>query len=182
MKSIRIILFILIIIGIASLCTQKIWVSWLVNKILLSEKTTIAVPSTKIISQANIILIDGRQCYTFNHEATKDALYTVNEFIDITIVGTIVTGTKKGTQAGPDMTNGYNGTIVGTLSNNKITDIFSYVVEGSKNKEKEIYRAGKTGIEKLRYPLIEEKGILVPDTTKEPQILLYDRVGCTAPN
>jgi hypothetical protein len=106
----------------------------------------------------------------------------VNEFIDITINGTKVTGTKTGTQSGPDMTNGYSGTIRGTLNNNTITDIFSYVVEGSHNQEGEIYKAGLTGVEKLRYPLIEVKGILVPDTTKPFSAMLYARVGCTASN
>ena len=52
------------------------------------------------------------------------------------------------------------------------------------NKEAEIYknRDDQIGIEKLRYPLIEKKGILVPDTTKEYKKLLYARVGCVASN
>ena len=130
------------------------------------------------------ILKDGRQCYTFNHEATATEPYTVNEFLDISISDTKVTGTKSGTQKGPDMTNGYNGTIVGTLNNDMINDVFSYTIEGSPNKESEIYRSRKDqiGIEKMRYPLIEKNGILVPDTTKEFTILLYARVGCTGSN
>lgn len=129
-------------------------------------------------------LIDGRQCYTYNHEATKTEPYTVNEFLDITIDDTKVAGTKNGTQQGPDMTNGYTGTIVGTLDKDTINAVFSYTVEGSKNKETEIYRARKDqiGLEKLRYPLIEKSGVLVPDTSKEFTALLYARVGCTASN
>jgi hypothetical protein len=130
------------------------------------------------------ILKDGRQCYTFNHEATTTEPYTVNEFLDISISGAKVTGIKSGTQKGPDMTNGYNGTIVGTLNNDMINDVFSYTIEGSSNKEAEIYRsrADQIGIEKMRYPLIEKGGILVPDTTKEFTALLYARVGCVASN
>jgi len=130
------------------------------------------------------ILKDGRQCYTFNHEATATEPYTVNEFLDISISGTKVTGTKKGTQKGPDMTNGYSGTIMGTLNNDTINDVFSYTVEGSSNKEAEIYRSreDQIGIEKLRYPLIEKSGILVPDITKGFSALLYARVGCVASN
>jgi len=130
------------------------------------------------------ILKDGRQCYTLDHEATATEPYTVNEFLDITIDGSKVTGTKRGTQEGPDMTNGYSGTIVGTVNNDTINDIFSYTVEGSSNKEAEIYqaRADQIGIEKLRYPLIEKGGVLVPDTTKEFTKLLYARVGCTGSN
>lgn len=142
------------------------------------------VPTLNVFDDKNKVLElkDGQQCYTFSHEATAEEPYTVNEFLDITISGKTVTGTKSGTQSGPDMTNGYVGSIVGTLDNNTITDVFSYMVEGAHNKEKEIYRANQTGIEKMRYPLLEEKGILVPDITKEFQILKYSRVGCDASN
>ncbi|NVN96825.1 hypothetical protein HXX01_01085 [Candidatus Nomurabacteria bacterium] len=100
------------------------------------------------------------------------------------IKNNVVTGTKTGTQKGPDMTNGYKGTLVGTWSGNTIDAIYSYTVEGSKNKEKEIYRTreDQIGIEKLRYPLIEKSGMLVPDTTKEFKTMLYARVGCIASN
>jgi len=129
-------------------------------------------------------LKDGRQCYSYNHEATKTDPYTVNEFIDMTIKGNVISGTKTGNQKGPDMTNGYNGTLLGAWNGDIIDVVYSYTVEGSKNKEKEIYRAreDQIGIEKLRYPLIEKGGILVPDTTKEPKTMLYVRVGCTASN
>lgn len=182
MKTIRIFVFVLFIISIILLATQKIWVPKLVNRILSSEGTLTVVPVQTIQIQPNLTLTDGRQCYTYNHEATKAEPYTVNEFLDITISGKNVTGAKAGTQKGPDMTNGYSGTITGTLANNIITDVYSYTVEGAKNKEQEIYRTGKTGIEKLHYPLIEEKGILVPDVTKEFNAMLYARVGCTASN
>ena len=142
-------------------------------------------PTPVIVTQAlPPILKGGRQCYTYNHQATTTEPYTVNEFIDITIDGTKVTGTKRGTQNGPDMTNGYTGTITGTVDADTITDIFSYIVEGSHNQEKEIYkaRADQIGIEKWRYPLVEGKGVLVPDTTKAHTTMLYARVGCTASN
>jgi len=180
-RIIRIILLILIIIGIGLLLTQKIWVPKLVDKILSYEHRNIPIVVLPEI-QPNISLTDGRQCYTYNHEATKDEPYKVNEFIDITISGTKVTGTKRGTQSGPDMTNGYNGTLVGTLDKDTITSIFSYVIEGSSGKEKEIYKTSKTGIDKLRYQLIEKDKMLVPDTTKDFKILSYARVGCTASN
>ena len=175
MKTIRIILFIIILIGLALLLTQKIWVPKLVDKIISRENTS-------DYAQAALILTDGRQCYTYNHEATKTEPYTVNEFLDINIRGENILGRKTGNQKGPDMTNGYAGSIIGTINKNIITDIFSYVVEGSANKEQEVYRTNKTGIEKLRYPLIEGKGMLVPDTTKEYTIMQYARVGCTASN
>ncbi len=149
---------------------------------LLNKKPT-PTPPVEQNTQGVVALVDGRQCYTFNHEGTKDEPYTVNEFLDITINGTKVTGTKTGTQSGPDMTNGYIGTISGTLENNSITSVFAYIIEGSSNKEKELYRASTTGLEKLRYPLMEGSGqMLVPDTTKDVKILSYARVGCEASN
>src|ERR1035437_9142238 len=125
MKTIRIVLFILIIIGIGLLLTQKVWVPKLVDRIISSEGLPTVIPET----QADITLKDGRQCYTYNHEGTATEPYTVNEFLDINISGKTVTGTKTGSQSGPDMTNGYSGTITGTLDKNTITDVFSYVVE-----------------------------------------------------
>ena len=180
-RIIRIILLILIIIGIGLLLTQKIWVPKLVDKILSYDIKNIPIVMLQE-TQPNISLKDGRQCYTYNHEATKDEPYKVNEFIDITISGTKVIGTKRGTQSGPGMTNGYNGTLVGTLDKDTITSIFSYIIEGSKGKEKEIYKTNKTGIDKLRYQLVEKDGMLVPDTTKAFKILSYARVDCTASN
>ncbi len=154
----------------------------IIGVFFLKNKKFISHQPDKNNAQLPVKLVDGRQCYTYDHEATVDAPYTVNEFIDITINGKDVTGTKHGTQSGPDMTNGYTGTIVGTLTNNMITGVYSYTIEGSQNKEKEIYRAGLVGIEKLRYPLKEEGTLLVPDTTKQFQVLSYARVPCEASN
>ena len=142
-------------------------------------------PTMKVYNLEKISpLKNGRQCYAYNHEATKTEPYTVNEFIDMTVSGIKVNGTKKGNQKGPDMTNGYTGTLSGSLNADKINLIFSYIIEGSANKEKEIYQVKKdlTGIEKLRYPLIEKLGMLVPDTSKEFKTMLYARVGCEASN
>jgi hypothetical protein len=37
----------------------------------------------------------------------------------------------------------------------------------------------ETGLEKLRYLLIEGKGILVPDTTKESKVMNYSLIDCS---
>ncbi len=180
MKIIRIILLILIIIGVIALITQKIWVPKLIDQIPLSENVSVIVP----VTQKNLSFENGHQCYTYNHEATINEPTTVNEFMDITINNQKVTGTKKGSQNSSEITNGYDGTLVGTVNNDIMDVVFAYIVEGSQGQQKEIYRAkkDKTGIEKLRYPLIEKNGILIPDTTKEFKILFYARVGCTASN
>ncbi|MCX6754284.1 MAG: hypothetical protein NTU81_00440 [Candidatus Nomurabacteria bacterium] len=138
------------------------------------------------VFNVNIVsyLKDGIQCYTYNHKATNTEPYNVNEFINMTIKDNVISGTKTGNQSGPDMTNGYFGTINGTWSENTIDVVYAYAVEGSKNKEKEIYkiREDQRGIEKLRYQLVEKNGILVPDTTKEFKTMLYARVDCNASN
>jgi hypothetical protein len=188
-KFLRIFLFVLILIGVAALLTRDRWVPKLVAQIIardevivIAQVQTREAQNTVQGAQPNVTLVDGRQCYTYSHAGTTTEPYTTNEFIDMVINGTKVTGTKRGTQAGPDMTNGYTGTISGTLDNNTIIDTYSYTIEGSPNKEKEIYHAGKTGIEKLRYPLMERSGMLVPDMTKEYSLLPYARVGCEASN
>lgn len=132
--------------------------------------------------QQVVKLVDGRQCYIYNHDATPTDPYTTTDFMDITITGNKVTGVRHGTQIGPDMTNGYAGTMEGTLENDKIIDVFSYTVEGSKNKEREIFQAENTGLDKLRYQLIDSKDILIPDTTKSFTILKYSRAPCDGSN
>ena len=76
------------------------------------------------------------------------------------------------------MTNGYQGEITGTISNNTLTAVFDYVIEGSSNKEKEIYAVTDFRLTKHRYPLIEENGMLVPDTTKDFTELIYQQEKC----
>ena len=130
------------------------------------------------VEQQVVKLVDGRQCYTYSHDATTTEPYATTDFMDITIVGMKVTGTRHGTQSGPGVTNGYTGTMEGTLENNKITSVLSYIVEGSKNKEQEIFQGGLTGLEKLRYQLLEGKGMLIPDMTKPFTLLKYSRIEC----
>jgi hypothetical protein len=185
-KFLRIFLFVLIVIGIVALVTRDKWVPVLVEQIVARDTPIVVAPVQEkqdvVTEQPNITLVDGRQCYIYSHTGTTTEPYTTSEFIDMVISGTKVAGTKRGTQAGPDMTNGYTGTITGTLDNNTIIDTYSYTIEGSKNKEKEIYHAGKTGIEKLRYPLMERSGMLVPDMTKEYSLQSYARVSCESSN
>lgn len=148
----------------------------------INDNNSANSPSSSMTQE--FILKDGRQCYGYNHDATSTEPYAVNERIDMKIKGSVVTGTKTGTQSGPDMTNGYTGTLVGTTDRSIIHVAYSYTVEGSHNVEQEIYRArpDQIGIEKMRYPLIEQKGGLVPDTTKPFSVMLYTRAECDASN
>jgi hypothetical protein len=77
------------------------------------------------------------------------------------------------------MTNGYVGSISGTATGDMITSVFDYVIEGSNNREQEIYKKTETGLEKLRYPLIQGKGMLVPNTTKEFKAMTYSLIDCS---
>jgi hypothetical protein len=117
-------------------------------------------------------------CYEYKQVATKDAPYQVKERLTLTIGNEVVTGTKTGFQSGPDMTNGYEGTITGSRSSDTITAVFTYTVEGSTNNEQEEYQITPTGLIKHRYPLKDENGILVPDTTQLKKDLAYTRISC----
>ncbi len=131
-------------------------------------------------SEVTIVPISPRSCYHYHQVATTKAPYAVDEYIDITINGATVTGTKQGNQAGPDMTNGYTGTLEGTIDKDLITVIFSYTIEGSKNKEKELYKIVSTGLQKMRYPLIDRSGILIPDSSKKFTLVPYITIPCSS--
>ncbi len=104
------------------------------------------------------------RCYYRAVAATAHAPYEVHEAIELTIDGETVAGVKSGTQAGPDMTNGYEGTLAGTKKGSELSLLFSYTIEGSQQSEQEVYALAPDALIKHRYPLIEHGGILVPDT------------------
>ncbi len=175
-KFIRIFLLVLIIIGLGLLATQKMWLPKITDMIVAREMPPIVIPAPVVPEKYNIT--DGRKCYAYSHSATTDAPYEVNEWLDVTVSGGQVTGTKSGTQKGPDMSNGYQGSISGSVEEGILNAVFAYTVEGSSNKEQEIYHASKDGLEKYRYPLIEKDGMLVPDISKEYTKLKYAHTAC----
>ncbi len=120
-------------------------------------------------------------CFNRTQEATEDAPYTVQEAIKLSIMenGT-VTGIKTGTQAGPDMMNGYTGTLSGELKDGTMELVYDYIVEGSQNKELETYAFGADGsLRKSHWPLIEGSGMLVPDKSGTLTIVEYKTMPCT---
>ena len=120
-----------------------------------------------------------KECFSREQIATEESPYTVQEFIELNIDGESVSGEKTGNQSGPDMTNGYEGSLSGKISDDKIEVIFSYSIEGSDQKEKEEYVLKTGELVKQRYPLIEsEDGVLVPDKTKEASLVIYKKVDC----
>jgi hypothetical protein len=141
---------------------------WLVGK----DKTPTEIPNEPIT------LVNGTYCYHRSQLATTEAPYAVEENIKLIVNGNNVTGTKNGTQAGPDMTNGYDGTLIGTRDSENIEVVFSFTIEGSQNKEKEIYKWSPDEFQKLRYVLKDEGKMLLPDLTSTPTIVRYESVKC----
>lgn len=124
------------------------------------------------------VVVENKMCFTRNQKAIEDAPYEVNENIEITTSDKIVSGVKKGTQNGPDMTNGYEGTLSGEIIDGVYFLTFDYIIEGSNQKEKEEYLLKGDSFIKQRYPLKEESGFLVPDKTQEMQEISYLKEIC----
>jgi hypothetical protein len=151
MKKTIVIVLILVLIGI--LVFQK-----------KSDPVVVSGPSTS--------------CYERSLVATSDAPYSVEENIKVTIDGISVSGIKSGTQSGPDMTNGYIGTLVGTKEGDALNVLFSYTIEGSNQAEREQYVVRDQDLIKLRYPLIDQGKELVPDTSQSYVEQVYESVSC----
>ena len=123
---------------------------------------------------------NGKYCFSRNKIATKTEPVNVQENISIDIKGDLVTGTKTGTQNGPELTNGYFGGLKGDIKDNILSLTYSYTVEGASNKELEIYELSGNSLIKMRWPLMEGKGILLPDKSKtELPYILYTEDKCS---
>src|SRR5690606_32293209 len=80
-------------------------------------------------------LSEGELCFYYKQNPTKEEPYRVEEAISLNVNDLKITGIKTGIQEGPDMYNGYKGTLEGTyLENNEIELLFSYEIEGSKGE------------------------------------------------
>ncbi len=116
-------------------------------------------------------------CFGRVQEASKDAPYRVEEHMSLTRVRGEITGTKSGTQRGPDMTNGYEGTMKGEAKDGYLEFVYSYTIEGSKQKELERYVIDGADLVKQHYVLKEEKRngetVLVPDLSSTPISITY---------
>ncbi|MBP9839912.1 MAG: hypothetical protein KBC44_02945, partial [Candidatus Pacebacteria bacterium] len=79
-----------------------------------SEKVRVqneVLPMEEIVVESK----DGKYCFAYNHPATDVEPYKTSENISLEILGDKVSGSKSGTQEGPDMTNGYQGSIEGSI-------------------------------------------------------------------
>jgi hypothetical protein len=138
-----------------------------------------AVPDTVPVSS---IPTTGTQCFYRISEATASGPYRIEEHIVLDFTGQKVSGLKSGTQAGPDMNNGFEGTLLGSTIDDEIELVFAYTIEGSKNRELEVYTFDGDKLIKKRWALKEEKingiNILVPDYIGDPILISYTPEGC----
>ncbi len=121
----------------------------------------------------------GKYCFSRSQTATETEPYTVEEHVVLNIGADLhVTGTKTGSQAGPDMTNGYTGTLSGTVVGTTAELTYAYTVEGSSAKELEVYEFSPNTLTKKRWNLTEQNKILVPDRVGEPKLIAYTGETC----
>ncbi len=141
------------------------------------------VKSDEPIEITSGVIADGTYCYGRLQIASTEAPYNVEEHITITISDGQVMGVKTGTQNGPDMTNGYEGTLTGTIDNSLLELTYAYTIEGSQGKELEIYSLDLDNLVKNRWSLIDVKKngetILVPDMIGEPTLITYTKEVCS---
>jgi hypothetical protein len=123
-------------------------------------------------------IVNGKFCFDRTQVATDEAPYSAEEYIELNINENMVSGIKNGSQIGPGVSNGYEGNLSGEIVDKVIGVIFSYVIEGSAGKEKEEYILRDGDLIKIRYNLVEEDGILVPDKNTEPSEIAYLKAEC----
>lgn len=120
----------------------------------------------------------GTHCFARTQIATTAAPYSGSEKVVLVINKNSVSGTKKGTQSGPGVSNGYEGTLSGVLSGNNMELIYSYTVEGSQGKELEVYSFVDENLVKKQWPLKDFEGVLTPERTGEPKTIPYAAEEC----
>lgn len=118
------------------------------------------------------------KCYSRATIATTEKPFAVEEYVKLKFDKQKVEGYKFGFQSGPGYSNGYSGTLIGTITDTDILVDFAYTVEGSKNTEEEVYLKKEGSLEKIQYQLLEKGKKLVPDRNKEVNRLLYPAIDC----
>lgn len=164
---------VIVLLGVASVCVG-VWFSVYHKRALAPDRISQDVPSM----QGDIPVNDTPYCYAYHQDATAGAPYKVDEFIRIVEKEGNITGVKKGTQSGPDMTNGYTGTLTGVVDGQNMQLDFAYTIEGSRNTERELYTRTDTSLIKHRYRLVEGKGMLIPDMEYFVHDVVYTSTPC----
>ena len=143
-----------------------------------SQKEMSKSPSLPSDTSQSAPLPDGKYCYQYSQKATQDTPYSVEEYSEIVLSGNTVSGLKRGSQSGPDMSNGFDGTLSGTRDGNSLTIRFKYVIEGSSGEEMELYSLDENTLTKHRYTLKEEGGVLVPNKDEFVKDIVATKVSC----
>ncbi len=138
-----------------------------------------SITSVNKIENNNVLSKDGKYCFYRKQIATKAEPYEVEENMVLNRKGDKVDGIKTGNQKGPDMTNGYIGNLDGGFKDGLLELVYSYSVEGSNNKELEVYKLDNNSIVKMRWPLIEKDKILIPERKDNLKQILYMEEKCS---
>lgn len=181
MKKVLIVLVVLVIVVSVGF---KIEESKNRKELQLPSQVKIPVVTDQSVDQKTSFEFEEGKTYCFDYEQKADTKnpYAVTEHLQLRKEGDSLIGSKTGTQAGPNMTNGYSGTLKGTLSPGELFLVFDYTVEGAKNKELEIYNLEGVSVIKKRYPLSEGvyqgQKMLVPDQSLTFESLVYNPESC----
>lgn len=140
----------------------------------IKKDTPITPPQTT----SGVLIPDGKYCYQYSQKATEKESYSVEEYSEIVINGNAVSGLIRGSQSGPDMSNGYDGSLEGTREGNTLKLRFKYVIEGSSGEEVQLYSIDENTLTKHRYELKEEGGVLVPNMDKFVKDIVSTKVSC----
>jgi hypothetical protein len=157
-KIFFILIILLLLVGGVLLATQK-------NIKTAEEHPTASEPS--------------KICFRYDHISTDTKPYDTSELVYLILDGDSVSGQKFGTQRGPEMWNGYQGTLIGTRMGNDLNLRFDYTIEGANQSEQELYTLSETALTKHRYQLIEQDGVLVPDLSTTPFDITYTPIDCS---
>lgn len=126
---------------------------------------------------------DGKYCFYRKQVATDAEPYSSEESVVLNILNNRVSGTKTGVQSGPGVSNGFKGSLTGSVKDGEVEVVYAYTVEGSNGKEREIYVFEGEDLVKLRYRLIDNfDGELLPDRSEEPKRLIYAKSNCEVEN
>ncbi|MBP6856559.1 MAG: hypothetical protein KBC42_00500 [Candidatus Pacebacteria bacterium] len=151
--------------------------------LIITNKSAPKNPEQNVIENPTPVQVakipDGKYCYQYSQKATFEAPYAVEEYVQLSITQGVVSGLKIGSQSGPDLSGGYDGTISGTIGDdNNIVAIFAHTVEGSKGQEQEEYTISPELLVKHRYTLKEDGPLLVPNKDTFLRDMMYPKVEC----
>lgn len=150
----------------------------LLGVMVISTNTTKNNPHVTDTLLVKNVAVPNEQCYSRMETATQEKPFSVEEYMHLKFDGEKVEGVKFGFQQGPGYSNGYTGTLSGIQNTTEVVLEYSYIVEGSRNTEQEIYHITSEGIERMQYKLLEKNNTLIPDRSAFVGRILYIPLSC----